>query len=61
MTRDTRTNPDRPTMTDLTERERRFVEHFMATGNATKAADEAGYSKKTASQIGCSANVVHGP
>ncbi len=34
------------------ERERQFVEHFMATGNATKAAAQAGYSNKTASQIG---------
>jgi phage terminase small subunit len=38
--------------TDLTERERRFVEHFMASGNATKAAEKAGYSKKTSAQIG---------
>lgn len=36
----------------LTERERQFVEQFMATGNATKAAVSAGYSKKTAGQIG---------
>jgi phage terminase small subunit len=36
----------------VNERERRFVEHFMATGNATKAAAQAGYSQKTASQIG---------
>ena len=37
---------------DLSERERQFVEHFMASGNATKAAAQAGYSKNTASQIG---------
>lgn len=38
----------------LTERERRFVEAFMgpAAGNATKAAELAGYSKKSASRIG---------
>ncbi len=36
----------------IKERERRFVEHFMASGNATKAAGQAGYSRKTASQIG---------
>lgn len=36
----------------LTARERKFVEHFMATGNATRAAASAGYSQKTASQIG---------
>lgn len=38
----------------LTERERRFVEAYMgeAAGNATKAAMLAGYSRKTARQIG---------
>jgi phage terminase small subunit len=36
----------------ISERERRFVERFMASGNATKAAEQAGYSNKTASQIG---------
>lgn len=50
MTRDGKTNP--PKVTSLTERERRFVEQFMASGNATKAAEKAGYSKKTSSQIG---------
>jgi phage terminase small subunit len=50
MTRDGKTNP--PKVTALTERERRFVEQFMASGNATKAAEKAGYSKKTSSQIG---------
>jgi phage terminase small subunit len=38
--------------TVLNERERKFVERFMASGNATKAAQQAGYSKRTASQIG---------
>lgn len=37
---------------ELSERERQFVEHFMTFGNATKAAEEAGYSKRSASQIG---------
>ena len=37
---------------NLTERERRFVDRFMATGNATQAAIAGGYSKRTASQIG---------
>ena len=41
-----------PSTSPLSERERRFVEHFMTTGNATKAAAQAGYSKRTASQIG---------
>ena len=38
------------TRTTPNERERRFVEFYMgkAAGNATKAAEEAGYSKKTA-------------
>lgn len=36
----------------LTERQRRFVEAFIETGNATKAALMAGYSKKTAYSIG---------
>ena len=40
------------TPSSIRERERRFVEHFMASGNATKAATQAGYSKNTASQIG---------
>ena len=43
-----RCNPART----LNERERKFVEHFMASGNATRAAAEAGYSRKTASQLG---------
>ena len=38
----------------ITERERRFVEHYMgdAAGNATQAARLAGYSKKTARKQG---------
>ena len=36
----------------LTERQGRFVEAFIETGNATKAALMAGYSKKTAYSIG---------
>ena len=38
--------------TVIKERERKFVERFMASGNATKAAQQAGYSKRTSSQIG---------
>lgn len=36
----------------LTERQRRFVEAFIETGNAAEAARRAGYSKKTAYSIG---------
>jgi phage terminase small subunit len=42
----------RPASPALTAREHRFVERFMASGNATKAAQQAGYSARTASQIG---------
>jgi phage terminase small subunit len=37
---------------DLTFRQKLFTESFLETGNATKAAIEAGYSEKTARQIG---------
>lgn len=36
----------------LTERQRRFVDFFIETGNATEAARRAGYSEKTAYSIG---------
>lgn len=36
----------------LTEKQQRFVEAYIETGNATKAALMAGYSKKTAYSIG---------
>ena len=36
----------------LTEKQKRFVEAYIETGNATKAALMAGYSKKTAYSIG---------
>jgi phage terminase small subunit len=36
----------------LSERKRKFVDAFMASGNATQAATAAGYSKKTAKQQG---------
>ena len=36
-----------------TEMQEKFVEHFIATGNATKAAMLAGYSEKTAHVKGC--------
>ena len=36
----------------MTERQKRFVDNYIATGNATQAARQAGYSSKTARQIG---------
>jgi phage terminase small subunit len=36
----------------LTERQKRFVDYYLELGNATEAAKEAGYSKKTARSIG---------
>src|SRR5688500_11322479 len=36
----------------LSERERNFVERTMASDHATKATQQAGYSNRTASQIG---------
>lgn len=36
----------------MTERQRRFVDFFIETGNATEAARRAGYSEKTAYSIG---------
>lgn len=37
----------------LTERQRRFIDHYIETGSATEAARRAGYSRKTAAAIGC--------
>lgn len=39
-------------MAKLTMKQEKFVEAFMISGNATQAALEAGYSKKTAKQAG---------
>lgn len=36
----------------LTERQRRFVDYYIQTGNASEAARRAGYSVKTAYSIG---------
>jgi phage terminase small subunit len=36
----------------LTEKQRRFVDFFVETANATEAAIRAGYSKRTAAQTG---------
>ena len=39
-------------MTRLTEKQRRFAEYYIETGNCTEAAIKAGYSKRTARVIG---------
>jgi len=36
----------------LTEKQERFIDYYIETGNATEAAKKAGYSEKTAKQIG---------
>ena len=40
-------------MAKLTEKQRRFVEEYLIDLNATQAAIRAGYSVKTAKDIGC--------
>ncbi len=37
---------------NLTEKQKRFADYYIETGNATEAAIKAGYSKKTARVIG---------
>ncbi|MGR9106822.1 MAG: terminase small subunit [Gammaproteobacteria bacterium] len=39
-------------MRSLTRQQKRFCEHYAATGNATESATLAGYSRKTAYSIG---------
>ncbi len=39
-------------MVKLTEKQKRFIDYYIELGNATEAARKAGYSKKTAKQIG---------
>ena len=36
----------------LTQKQRRFIDEYIISGNATQAAIKAGYSKKTARKIG---------
>lgn len=36
----------------LSERQKRFVDYYLQSGNATQAAKKAGYSPKTATAIG---------
>ena len=37
---------------ELTEKQKRFIEEYLALGDAAKAARAAGYSRRTASRIG---------
>ncbi|WP_369473320.1 terminase small subunit [Secundilactobacillus kimchicus] len=39
-------------MAKLTIKQQKFIESYIVSGNATQAAIEAGYSKKTAGQTG---------
>ena len=39
-------------MKDLTPKQRAFADEYLKCGNATEAAERAGYSKKTATVIG---------
>lgn len=39
-------------MKKLTEKQQRFADYFIESGNATQAAIEAGYSERTARNIG---------
>ncbi|HBH0878269.1 TPA: terminase small subunit [Clostridioides difficile] len=39
-------------MSKLTEKQKRFCDYYIETGNATEAAIKAGYSEKTAKVIG---------
>ncbi|HCQ5570148.1 TPA: terminase small subunit [Clostridioides difficile] len=39
-------------MAKLTEKQKRFCDYYIETGNATEAAIKAGYSEKTAKVIG---------
>lgn len=37
---------------DLTEKQKRFIDYYIQTANATESAKRAGYSEKTADRIG---------
>lgn len=39
-------------MAKMTEKQRRFADYYIETGNATESAIRAGYSKKTAKEMG---------
>jgi phage terminase small subunit len=38
---------------ELTQKQQKFVEEYLKSGNATQSAIKAGYSKKTAKEVGC--------
>lgn len=38
---------------NLTEKQKRFIDYYIEFADAKKSAIEAGYSRKTAKQIGC--------
>lgn len=38
---------------ELTEKQRKFCDYYIETGNATESAKRAGYSERTARAIGC--------
>ncbi len=40
-------------MAKLTDKQKRFVDFYLVSFNATQSAIDAGYSKKTANVIGC--------
>lgn len=40
-------------MSKLTEKQKRFADYYITLGNATEASIRAGYSVKTAKEIGC--------
>lgn len=40
-------------MAKLTEKQKRFCDYYIETGNATEATIRAGYSKNSAKEIGC--------
>ena len=40
-------------MKQITEKQKRFVDYYIQTLNATQSAIKAGYSKKAAYSIGC--------
>ena len=46
------TNIEERGLTDMTPRQKRFCLEFVSSGNATESARKAGYSEKTAKQIG---------
>lgn len=46
-------NKEEQEYSNLTEKQKRFIDYYIELGNATEAAIRAGYSEKTARSIGC--------